>query len=135
MYSYTSPSRRGSNTSTSSRQRPRLLRSSATQASVTASNEIQAALVSPNSPHTAAALLSKVAYFPHTCDLGAPMAEPPSHRVSEPIAIQHENQERSISTEMSTPDDSVSGSYISFPNFDEWESPKEEEGGEKETYR
>ena len=154
---YTTSSRRNSHSQHTSRHRPRLLRSSATQASVTASNEIQASLVSPNSPHTATDLLNKVAYMPpSSCDLGQPMAsEPTSHRTPEPIEIERESRDQSSSTGFSTPDNSISGSqqlhnavlpdtprqtwhvylagcYFSFPNFDNWESPKEE--GEKENY-
>lgn len=105
-----SSSCRSSHSHQTPRQRPRLLRSSATQPSVTASNEMKASLVSPNSPHSAADLLNKVAYIPPSCDLGQPLAsEPTSHRVSDPFEIERENRHRSSSTELSTPDNSVSG--------------------------
>lgn len=67
----------GSQTS-SSRHRPKLLRSSATAPSITPSSSIQASLVSPHSPQRAAAdLLSKVAvYVPHTSASSVPPSNP-----------------------------------------------------------
>lgn len=112
-------------------QRPRLLRSSATTPAITASSsEIQASLVSPNSPHTAADLLNKMAYVPSSYYLGQTVQQQQerSEATCQPIDFE---RERSGSTESYTPGNSVDeGSYFSFPNFDNWESSEEKHEGE-----
>jgi hypothetical protein len=103
-----------------------LLRSSATQPSVTASDEIQASLVSPRTARRAADLLSKVADYSgpyETADVGSPSH---SHQASEAIMIQSNRVPSSTTTTLSTPTSSLNDWYFSFPNFDNWESPKSE---------
>lgn len=90
------------------------------------SSEIQASLVSPNSPHSAADLLNKMAYVPSSYYLGQTSQD---EQTSEPVSIE---RERSGSAESYSPENSVEdGSYFSFPNFDNWESPEGKQEGEK----
>jgi hypothetical protein len=122
-----SSSSSSSSTSSSPRstsQRPRLLRSSATTPAITASSsEIQGSVISPNSPHTAAEMLNRMA---------------PSYYMSSHHQHHHHQQryhqavdierQRSVSAESfaSTPGNSLDDGYFSFPEFDVWE--REEEG-------
>ncbi|KAG9258340.1 uncharacterized protein F5Z01DRAFT_193266 [Emericellopsis atlantica] len=121
----TAPSRRSSAHSTSSAspsssptsQRPRLLRSSVTEPSITplSSNDVQASRLSHRSPHTAADLLHKMAYYqPGTYEAEAIK--------SEPMTIEN----RVACVENSTPEGSFNGCYFSFPSFENWESTQEE---------
>jgi hypothetical protein len=71
MYTEKDPQRRDSLSHSTPRQRPRLLRSSVTEPSITASGTIHASLVTPNSPRRAAELLTKaVVYIPASCGVG-----------------------------------------------------------------
>jgi len=134
MSRYTTPRRDSSSSHKSSSspksQRPRLLRSSATTPAITASSsEIQASLVSPNSPHTAAEMLNRMNYVPASYYLGQTTQD---DQRSEPVTIES----RSDSRESYTPNNSMQdGSYFSFPNFEVWDSPEEEKAEpEKEAY-
>ena len=101
--------RRHSQSQYAQRQRPILLRSSATQPSVTASDEIQASLVSPRTARRAADLLSKVADYSgpyETADVGSPSH---SHQASEAIMIQSNRVPSSTTTTLSTPTSSLNG--------------------------
>ncbi|KAK7220123.1 hypothetical protein V2G26_008126 [Clonostachys chloroleuca] len=132
MYSSRS-TRRDSHPHSSNRQRPRLLRSTATEPSITASNSFQASLVSPSSPQRASDLLSKVAIYPSSTPCGMGSESLVHH--SQPVTIiDRDNRGETDSAEISRLSSSISLSdcYFSFPSFDNWESPKAE--GEKESY-
>lgn len=58
--------RRDSLTQARTRSRPKLLRSNATEPSITAPKAIKGSLVSPRSPRTATDMLNKVAVYPTT---------------------------------------------------------------------
>ncbi|KAF4986210.1 hypothetical protein FGRMN_10946 [Fusarium graminum] len=128
------------------RQRPRLLRSSATEPSITASNAIRGSFAGPGSPHRATDLLNRVAVY-------SPSPEPsstscPVSRHAEPISICRDARELSPSSspgsQSSVMADSPSGMthcytstllqtdinqgyYFSFPSFEEWNSDKPED--------
>ncbi|VUC21869.1 unnamed protein product [Clonostachys rosea] len=130
---YTSRStRRDSHPHSSNRQqRPRLLRSTATEPSITASNSFQASLVSPSSPQRATDLLNAI--YPSSTPCGMSSESIVHH--SQPVTIiDRDNRGETDSAEMSRLSSSLSLSdcYFSFPSFDNWESPKAE--GEKDSY-
>lgn len=127
-----SGSAKSSTTSSPRSQRPRLLRSSATTPAVTASSsEIQASLVAPNSPHTAADLLNKMAYVPASYYLPQTARE----QRSEPVNIERERSSSAEEYPGYTLGDSVEdGCYFSFPNFDNWESQEGKQESEKGSY-
>lgn len=120
--------RRDSSSHNSSRHRPRLLRSTATEPSITASNAIRGPLASSNSPQKATDLLNRVAiYSPPTTHLEHNTTpEPISHQI-EPIMICGGGRSEASST--SCQDvvlvDSPSGYYFSFPSFDDWSREKQ----------
>ncbi|KAJ4328471.1 hypothetical protein N0V84_001155 [Fusarium piperis] len=112
-----------------SRQRPRLLRSSATEPSITASNAIRGSLAGPGSPQKATDLLSRVVvYAPPPEQSSAP--EPIPHR-TEAIAICRDDRDHSPTGSPGSQDvvlvDSPSGYYFSFPSFEEWNRDKSED--------
>ncbi|KAM0345102.1 hypothetical protein ACHAPU_006737 [Fusarium lateritium] len=109
------------------RQRPRLLRSSATEPSITASNAISGSFAGLGSPHRATDLLNRVAVY-------SPSPEPSSTSVprhAQPISICRDAREDSPSSspgsQSSVMVDSPSGYYFSFPSFEEWNSDKPED--------
>lgn len=119
-------------TSTSSRHRPRLLRSSATEPSITTSNAIRGSLAGPGSPQKATDLLNRVAIY-------SPTSPPPEHVETGPIP--HHHQVEAISICRDERDTSPAGSpssqhavmvdspgyYFSFPRFDHWIQDKQED--------
>ncbi|KAF4974006.1 hypothetical protein FZEAL_9050 [Fusarium zealandicum] len=111
-----------------SRQRPRLLRSSATEPSINTSNAIRGSLAGPGSPHKATDLLSRVAVY-----------SPPPEHVSAPGQLHHQagaivicrnDREQSPSGSPASQNvvlvDSPSGFYFSFPSFEEWNRDKQD---------
>lgn len=72
--------------STSSRHRPRLLRSSATEPSITTSNAIRGSLAGPGSPQKATDLLSRVAVY-------SPSSPPIEHAEPHPHHHHHHHVE------------------------------------------
>ncbi|KAM0202614.1 hypothetical protein ACHAPA_011703 [Fusarium lateritium] len=108
------------------RQRPRLLRSSATEPSITASNAIRGSFAGPGSPHKATDLLNRVAVYSPSPE----QATTPVPRHAEPISICRDAREHSPSSspgsQSSVMVDSPSGYYFSFPSFEEWNSDKQE---------
>ncbi|KAF5022544.1 hypothetical protein F66182_5377 [Fusarium sp. NRRL 66182] len=152
MASYTRDSRsavrahrRDSSSSSSSlnntnRQRPRLLRSSATEPSITASNAIRGSFAGPGSPQKATDLLSRVAVY-------SPSLEQSTSRHAHPIAICRDDREHSPSSSPGSQDvvlvdspsgmpsnsvstksqtDTKQGYYFSFPSFEEWNRDNQE---------
>lgn len=112
-----------------SRQRPRLLRSSATEPSITTSNAIRGSLAGPGSPQKATDLLSRVVvYAPPPEQSSAP--EPIPHR-AEAIVICRDDRDQSPTGSPGSQDvvlvDSPSGYYFSFPSFEEWNRDKSED--------
>ncbi|KAL6360152.1 hypothetical protein LRP88_05854 [Fusarium phalaenopsidis] len=132
-----------------SRQRPRLLRSSATEPSITTSNAIRGSLAGPGSPQKATDLLSRVVvYAPPPEQSSAP--EPIPHR-AEAIVICRDDRDQSPTGSPGSQDvvlvDSPSGMstrnyinhlfwpeltptqgyYFSFPSFEEWNRDKSED--------
>lgn len=88
--------RRDSSSHTTSRQRPRLLRSSATEPSITTSNAIRGTLSNSSSPQKATDILSRVAIYspPSTHIEHSSAPEPISHPV-EAIVICNSSTESS----------------------------------------
>ncbi|CAM1508534.1 Fc.00g053820.m01.CDS01 [Cosmosporella sp. VM-42] len=128
--------RRDSLSHNASRQRPRLLRSSATEPSITTSNAIRGPMGSSNSPQKATDILSRVAvYSPPPGDLErSTTPEPVSRRQVEAIAICREDHEQSpTSSQDVVLVDSPSGYYFSFPSFDNWHRDKQAEDIDKDT--
>ncbi|KAF4454011.1 heterogeneous nuclear ribonucleoprotein g [Fusarium austroafricanum] len=143
--------RRDSSSSSSShtnsnRTRPRLLRSSATEPSITASNAIRGSFAGPGSPQRATDLLNRVAvYSPSPEQASTPG---PVSRHTEPISICRDHREHSPSSSPGSQSvvmvDSPSGMthinalipantdinqgyYFSFPSFEEWNRDKQED--------
>ncbi|KAF4987924.1 hypothetical protein FDECE_15245 [Fusarium decemcellulare] len=135
-----------------SRQRPRLLRSSATEPSITASNAIRGSLAGPGSPQKATDLLNRVVvYSPPPEQSSAP--EPIPHHQAQSMVICRDHREHSPSGSPGSQDvvlvDSPSGMstgsyfnhpvpawteltidqgyYFSFPSFEEWNRDKQED--------
>ncbi|KAH7152546.1 hypothetical protein B0J13DRAFT_267382 [Dactylonectria estremocensis] len=117
--------RRDSSSHNASRQRPRLLRSSATEPSITTSNAIRGPLASSSSPQKATDLLSRVAvYTPthnHLEHSSAPESIP---RQVEAIVICRDSEASPRSCQDVVLVDSPSGYYFSFPSFDDWNRDK-----------
>ncbi|KAI9896255.1 hypothetical protein N3K66_008427 [Trichothecium roseum] len=142
------PTRRDSQSSQSgsSFQRPKLLRSNATEPSVSSSDTARASLTT--SPHRAAELLNKVVYIPSAYDGGEHHHHHHHHHAAAAAAAAPEklcrrtterymmDRRDSSSSQPATAGatmmgDSYSGSYFSFPSFDVWEQPKEAEEDER----
>ncbi|KAH7251613.1 hypothetical protein BKA59DRAFT_472355 [Fusarium tricinctum] len=75
------------------RQRPRLLRSSATEPSITASNAIRGSFAGPGSPHKATDLLNRVAVYSPSPEQATPVS-----RHAQPISICRDDREHSPSS-------------------------------------
>lgn len=108
--------RRDSSTQNASRPRPRLLRSSATEPSVSAPNAIKGSLVSPNCQRRATDILSKVAiYSPATTGMGNPILAA-NHEAAhtEPITIVQDghNQSSDVNLDSVLSDTPSSGSSV-----------------------
>ncbi|KAF7544976.1 hypothetical protein G7Z17_g9543 [Cylindrodendrum hubeiense] len=120
--------RRDSSSHNASRQRPRLLRSSATEPSITASNAIRGPLASSSSPQKATDLLSRVAvYSPthnHLEHSSAP--ESISHQVDAIVICRGDSEASPTSCQDVVLVDSPSGYYFSFPSFDDWNRDKQD---------
>ncbi|CAG1983578.1 unnamed protein product [Fusarium graminearum] len=124
----------------SNRSRPRLLRSSATEPSITVSNATGNSFAGPESPHRATDLLNRVAvYSPSPEQASTPAAIPRHNR---PMSICRDHHEHSPSSspgsQSAVMSDSPSGMlprlltsgitqtnfnqgyYFSFPSFEEW---------------
>ena len=86
-----SSSSSSSNTN-SNRTRPRLLRSSATEPSITASNAISGSFAGPGSPHRATDLLNRVAVYSPSSEATTPGSV---SRHAEPISICRDDREHS----------------------------------------
>ena len=154
-----SAQRRDSSSSTSSnKRRPRLLRASATEPSITTSNASRGPLASPQSNRRATDLLSQVAFIcgspPESLLRGS---SPPSSQSPVYVRAQREDREDSISSSPPTqcgslddirpyqcwcldPADACnnksdlaidSGRYFSFPSFDTWEVDQPEKDDEE----
>ncbi|KAF7562584.1 hypothetical protein G7046_g1548 [Stylonectria norvegica] len=141
--------RRDSLSQKASRQRPRLLRSSATEPSITTSNAIRGSLACSSSPQKATDLLNRVAvYAPPSGELEHSSAPMPVPRQVDAIVICREGHEqsppgsqeivlidspsgmytpspRSLAVELRT-DSEPPGYYFSFPSFDNWTGDKQE---------
>lgn len=146
-------SRRNSLSQSAVRQRPRLLRSSATQPSITASNAIRAPMCSSSSPQKATDLLSRVVvYSPPPGHLEQASAPVPVPRQVEGMVICRDDHEQSSPTSgqdivlVDSPSgasrcrrlrvrrvNAQSGYYFSFPSFDDWNQDKPEIEVEKDT--
>ncbi|EWY99639.1 hypothetical protein FOYG_03621 [Fusarium oxysporum NRRL 32931] len=122
-----SSSSSSSNTN-SNRTRPRLLRSSATEPSITASNAIRGSFAGPGSPQRATDLLNRVAVYSPSPEASTPG---PVSRHAEPISICRDDREHSPSSSPGTQSvvmvDSPSGYYFSFPSFEEWNRDNQED--------
>ncbi|KAK7417323.1 hypothetical protein QQZ08_011666 [Neonectria magnoliae] len=121
--------RRDSSSHNASRQRPRLLRSSATEPSITASNAIRGPMASSSSPQKATDLLTRVAvYSPssptHLEHSSAP--EPISHQVDAIVICRGDSESSPTSCQDVVLVDSPSGYYFSFPSFDDWHRDKQD---------
>ncbi|KAF9777000.1 hypothetical protein IL306_004743 [Fusarium sp. DS 682] len=126
--------RRDSSSSSSShtnsnRTRPRLLRSSATEPSITASNAISGSFAGPGSPHRATDLLNRVAVYSPSPEQASTTGSVSRH--AEPISICRDDREHSPSSSPGSQSvvmvDSPSGYYFSFPSFEEWNRDKQED--------
>ncbi|KAH7318793.1 hypothetical protein B0I35DRAFT_253118 [Stachybotrys elegans] len=129
--------RRDSLSRGSTRQRPILLRSSATEPSINTSNAIRGSCVSPGSPKRATDILSKVA----VCSVSAvemATASPNGMLGSAMESIlmmptdddgAHAN--RTVSG-CNNPSSDPTGCYFSFPSFDVWDRSKQND--EKDGY-
>ncbi|KAJ4250656.1 hypothetical protein NW762_011915 [Fusarium torreyae] len=132
--------------SNTNRQRPRLLRSSATEPSITASNAIRGSFAGPGSPQRATDLLNRVAVYSPPPEQASTPGPIPRH--AEPIAICRDDREhspssspgsqsvvlvdspsgmvrKSVSTTSRT--NTSKGYYFSFPSFEEWNRDKQED--------
>lgn len=121
--------RRDSLSHSMTRQRPRLLRSSATEPSITASNAIRGHLSCSSSPQKATDLLSRVAvYSPPTSELERPSTPDRVSQQVEAIAICRDSHEQSPtgSQDVVLVDSPSEGYYFSFPSFDNWNRDKQE---------
>ena len=158
MASYTRDSRsavraqrRDSSSSSSShtmsnRQRPRLLRSSATEPSITVSNATGTSFAGPESPHRATDLLSRVAVYSPSPEPASTPAAIPRH--SGPMSICRDHREHSPSSSPgsqsvamsdspsgmicrfitnSPQTDNIKGYYFSFPSFEEWNTEHQDD--------
>ncbi|KAH7189194.1 uncharacterized protein B0J16DRAFT_383061 [Fusarium flagelliforme] len=141
MASYTRDSRsavraqrRDSSSSSSShtmsnRQRPRLLRSSATEPSITVSNATGNSFAGPESPHRATDLLNRVAVYSPSPEPASTPAAIPRH--SGPMSICRDHREHSPSSSPGSQSvvmsDSPSGYYFSFPSFEEWNTEHQDD--------
>ncbi|KAK1760738.1 hypothetical protein QBC47DRAFT_13431 [Echria macrotheca] len=131
-------SRRDSSDRCGSKRRPRLLRASATEPSITTSNASRNSLASSQSSRRATDLLSRVAFI---------SGSPPDSaiRPSSPISARTsmfdsvDRQSELSSSPLSQPSGfdelhhhhhSYSGRYFSFPSFDMYEADHEEESKE-----
>jgi hypothetical protein len=119
--------RRDSSSSSSShtmsnRSRPRLLRSSATEPSITVSNATGNSFAGPESPHRATDLLNRVAVYSPSPEQASTPAAIPRH--ARPMSICRDHREHSPSSspgsQSAVMSDSPSGYYFSFPSFEEW---------------
>ncbi|CEI39618.1 hypothetical protein FSHL1_001555 [Fusarium sambucinum] len=119
--------RRDSSSSSSShtmsnRSRPRLLRSSATEPSITVSNATGNSFAGPESPHRATDLLNRVAVYSPSPEQASTPAAIPRH--AGPMSICRDHREHSPSSspgsQSAVMSDSPSGYYFSFPSFEEW---------------
>ncbi|KAK3373966.1 hypothetical protein B0T24DRAFT_679346 [Lasiosphaeria ovina] len=125
--------RRDSSNRSDSKRRPRLLRASATEPSITTSNASRNALANSQSSHRASELLSRVAFI---------SGSPPDSiiRSTSPLAARaamFESMDRQgelSSSPVSSPggfDDlhthPYSGRYFSFPSFDMYEAGQQDD--------
>ncbi|POR33425.1 Uncharacterized protein TPAR_06326 [Tolypocladium paradoxum] len=113
-----------STTPNTSRPRPRLLRSSVTEPSITAQNAIRGSLASPVSPEKAADILSKPWVCPGaSVDIGH-VATPEllQHQIVAMIASRENRRAPSSSSHVvdAMLETSQSDCYFSFPNFENW---------------
>lgn len=144
--------RRDSSSHNASRQRPRLLRSSATEPSITASNAIRGPLASSNSPQKATDLLSRVAVYSPTHNHleHSSASEHISHQVDAIVICRGDSEVSPTSCQDVVLVDSPSGMswlphqshhspshpglkanyqqgyYFSFPSFDDWNRDKQD---------
>lgn len=146
--------RRDSLSQCAARQRPRLLRSSATEPSITTSNAIRAPMSSSSSPQKATDLLSRVVICSSPPgDLERPSSPGPVRRQMEAIVICRDGHQQSPTSsqdvvlvdspsgmldfsvslaEESWKADASPGYYFSFPSFDNWNRDKDGEDIEKD---
>ncbi|KAK4453603.1 hypothetical protein QBC34DRAFT_188733 [Podospora aff. communis PSN243] len=131
-------SRRDSSTRSNSSRRPRLLRASATEPSITTSNACRNALASSQSSRRATELLSRVAFVSGSPpDSVIRSSSPMSARASMYDSV--DRQSELSSSPVSHPDGfdelrhhSYSGRYFSFPSFDIYEADQQDEHKETE---
>ncbi|RGP71642.1 heterogeneous nuclear ribonucleo g [Fusarium longipes] len=123
----------------SNRSRPRLLRSSATEPSITVSNATGNSFAGPESPHRATDLLNRVAVYSPSPEQASTPAAIPRH--TGPMSICRDHREDSPSSSpgsqsavmadspsgmphsiisASTQTNINKGYYFSFPSFEEW---------------
>ncbi|KAK0635478.1 hypothetical protein B0T17DRAFT_503008 [Bombardia bombarda] len=133
--------RRDSSTrSSSSQRRPRLLRATATEPSITTSNASRNALANSQSSRRATELLSRVAFFSGSPpDSVIRSASPLSARTAMFESMEHRHQGELSSSPVSSPDsfDDMhirphTGRYFSFPSFDMYEAGEQEEDKESD---
>lgn len=102
-----STQRRDSLTHARTRSRPRLLRSSATEPSITATSAVKGSLVSPSPPRTATDILHRVAVYPPTYLRSAHLdVESASH--TDPIPIMRDGAEQPMDVQSAMMMDSPS---------------------------
>lgn len=123
----------------SNRQRPRLLRSSATEPSITVSNATGNSFAGPESPHRATDILNRVAVYSPSPEQASTPAAIPRH--TGPMSICRDHREHSPSSSPGSQSVAMSdspsgmiynfvfnqsqtninqGYYFSFPSFEEW---------------
>ncbi|KAK3945022.1 hypothetical protein QBC46DRAFT_131931 [Diplogelasinospora grovesii] len=131
--------RRDSSTRSSSKRRPRLLRSSVTEPSITTSNASRNSLACSGSSRRATDLLSRVAFISGSPPESVIRSSSPMSAGRTPmydsmgrqgeLSSSPVSQSGSFDDLQSSP--SYSGRYFSFPSFDQYEAGQRED--EKET--
>ncbi|PSS02425.1 hypothetical protein BD289DRAFT_478804 [Coniella lustricola] len=122
-------SRRDSIRSNSAGRRPRLLRSSATEPSITASTASRNALATPHSARKASDLLTQVAFSGSPPSSTSPLSQSPTS-IYETVSL---DSMPSLESELDGFGSHLdSDRYISFPSFDAWDPNHHEEHDQPE---
>ncbi|KAL3955226.1 hypothetical protein ACCO45_010789 [Purpureocillium lilacinum] len=115
-------------------RRPRLLRSSITEPSITTHNALRGSLVNPASPEKAAEMLSKAWIYPVARQVIGSNGSSERLRQPAPVTVPRREQLHTVAHAgkygiHDLLDESQSGRwrddcYFSFPNFDQWAVPE-----------